>query len=66
MLLPERRCYHLSLNDLNIHFFLYLPTQVPTQGIFLTQGSNPSLLWLLHSRWILYHFNTREAPPKQQ
>ena len=24
------------------------------QGIFLTQGSNPCLLWLLHSRWILY------------
>ena len=24
------------------------------QGIFLTQGSNPHLLWLLHCRWILY------------
>ena len=23
-------------------------------GIFLTQGLNPSLLWLLHCRWILY------------
>ena len=23
--------------------------------IFLTQGSNPSLLPLLHCRWILYH-----------
>ena len=28
------------------------------QGIFLTQGSNPSLL---HCRWILYHWATREA-----
>ena len=26
------------------------------QGIFLTQGSNPSLLRLLHCRWILYHW----------
>ena len=25
------------------------------QGIFLAQGSNPSLLGLLHCRWILYH-----------
>ena len=25
------------------------------QGIFLTQGSNLSLLWLLHCRQILYH-----------
>ena len=25
------------------------------QGIFLTQGLNLSLLWLLHCRWILYH-----------
>ena len=25
------------------------------QGIFLTQGSNLGLLWLLHCRWILYH-----------
>ena len=24
------------------------------QGIFLTQGSNLCLLWLLHCRWILY------------
>ena len=24
------------------------------QGIFPTQGSNPCLLWLLRSRWILY------------
>ena len=29
------------------------------QGIFLTQGSNPCLLWLLHWRQILYH--SREA-----
>ena len=28
------------------------------QGIFQTQGSNPSLL---HCRWILYHWATREA-----
>ena len=25
------------------------------QGIFLTQGSNLRLLWLLHCRQILYH-----------
>ena len=28
------------------------------QGIFLIQGSNPRLL---HCRWILYHWSTREA-----
>jgi len=27
------------------------------QGIFLTQGSNPDLLWLLHCRQILYHLS---------
>ena len=27
----------------------------PSSRIFLTQGSNPCLLWLLHCRWILYH-----------
>ena len=27
------------------------------QGIFLTQGSSPSLLHLLHCRQILYHLN---------
>ena len=32
------------------------------QGIFLTQGLNLSLLWLLHCRWILYHWATREDP----
>ena len=31
------------------------------QGIFLTQGSNPSLLCLLHCRQILYHCITWEA-----
>ena len=30
------------------------------QGIFLTQGSNPCLLHLLH--WYLYHWATWEAP----
>ena len=30
------------------------------QGIFPTQGLNPSLL---HGRWILYHWDTWEAPP---
>ena len=30
------------------------------QGIFLTQGSNPCLLRLLHCRWILYHCITGE------
>ena len=29
------------------------------QGIFLTQGSNPSLL---HSRWILYHLSHQGSP----
>ena len=33
----------------------------PTQGIFLTQRSNPHLLCLLHCRWILYHWATWEA-----
>ena len=32
------------------------------QGIFLTQGSNPCLLCLLHGRWSLYHWVTTEAP----
>ena len=31
------------------------------QEIFLTQGLNPRLLWLLHCRWILYHWAIREA-----
>ena len=34
--------------EVGCHFLL--------QGIFLTQGSNPSLLRLLHGRWILYHW----------
>ena len=34
------------------------------QGIFLTQGSNPRLLHLLHCRWILYHL-THQGSPKQ-
>ena len=29
--------------------------------IFLTQGSNPHLLNLLHCRWILYHWAMRES-----
>ena len=32
------------------------------QGVFPTQGTNPSLLWLLHCRQILYHSATEEAP----
>ena len=32
------------------------------QGIFLTQGLNPSLLYLLHCRWFLYHWVTWEVP----
>ena len=32
------------------------------QGIFLTQGSNPHLLHLLHWRQILHHCTTLEAP----
>ena len=31
------------------------------QGIFLTQGLNPCLLWLTHCRGILYHWATGEA-----
>ena len=31
------------------------------QGLFLTQGSNPCLQWLLHRRRILYYWATREA-----
>ena len=31
------------------------------QGIFLTKGLNPCFLRLLHCRWILYHWTTREA-----
>ena len=34
------------------------------QGIFLTQGSNPYLWHLLHSRRIIYHWATWEAPVK--
>ena len=33
----------------------------PFQGIFLTQGLNPGLC-LLHCRWILYHWATRQPP----
>ena len=32
------------------------------QGVFPTQGSNPHLLWLLHSRWILYHWRNPREP----
>ena len=32
------------------------------QGIFSTQELNPHLLWLLHCRWVLYHWATYEAP----
>ena len=34
----------------------------PLQGIFLTQGSNPHLLCLLHHRCILYHLSYQESP----
>ena len=34
----------------------------PPPGIFLTQGSNPCFLQLLHCRQILYCWATREAP----
>ena len=34
----------------------------PLQGIFLTQGSNPHLLCLLHRRRILYHLSYQESP----
>ena len=32
------------------------------QGLFLTQGLNLYLLWLLHFRLILYHWATRGSP----
>ena len=32
------------------------------KGIFPTQGSNLSLLHLLHWQWILYHYTTWQAP----
>ena len=35
--------------------------RVLPQGIFLTQGWNPSLLQLLHCMWILCHRATGEA-----
>ena len=35
------------------------------QGIFPIQGWNPCLLQLLHCKWILYHWATREAPSQQ-
>ena len=34
----------------------------PFQGIFLTQGSNPLLLCLLHCRWILYPLSHQGIP----
>ena len=34
----------------------------PFQGIFLTQGSNPRLLCLLHCRWILYPLSHQRIP----
>ena len=39
--------------EVGYHFLL--------QGMFLNQGSNPSLLHLLHWQQILYHCSTREA-----
>ena len=38
------------------------PRNLPNPGIKL-QGSNPSLLHLLHCRQILHHWAAREAPP---
>ena len=38
-----------------------LVCHVLLQGVFLTQGSKPHLLHLLHCRWILYHWATWEA-----
>ena len=32
------------------------------QGIFLTQGSNPHLLCLLHCRWVLYPLSHWQSP----
>ena len=33
------------------------------QGIFLTQGSNPCLLCLLHYRWMFYPLSHQGSPP---
>ena len=33
------------------------------QGIFLTQGSSPCLLCLLHYRWMLYPLSHQGSPP---
>ena len=35
------------------------------KGIFLTQGSNPCLLHLLHRRWIIYYWTTGEVHQNQ-
>ena len=40
--------------EVGCHFLL--------QGIFLTQGSNPHLLSILHCRWTLYCWATGESP----
>ena len=38
-----------------------LPCPLPGMGIFLTKGSNPCLLCLLHCRQIHYHWATRSC-----
>ena len=38
--------------------------QALLQGIFLAQGSNPHLLWLLHCKQILCHRDTGQAQIK--
>ena len=49
----------LSMEFFQARILEWLPC--PFQGIFPTQGVNPGLLHLLHHRWILYHWATREA-----
>ena len=41
-----RRCTEATKQSPDVHALF--------QGIFLTQGSNLCLLWLLHCRWVLY------------
>ena len=51
---------HLSMGFSRQEYWSGLPCPPPAD--LLTQGSNPSLLCLLHWRWILYHWATWEAP----
>ena len=49
----------LSMGFSRQEYWSWLP--ILLQGIFPTKGLNPSILHLLHCRWIVYHWATREA-----